>query len=183
MLGFLHTNATHHPNPEDEIYAYEHIAYDYVFITPSRSPIMRVAEAAMRAGQRINTEAAKRSYIHSTEFLFPLYAMESGDSNYIRVLRPEMLGLDTPIIVKRYDKHLHGRRWYNQPWCDILSYLKSFLHADYWLDRHQLRALMQVRNDILMRWLKRAVAEHAIEKRTVNIYRGGDTPQYRLWAA
>ena len=181
MIGFLHTTATHRPHPEDMIYAFEHIAYNYVFITPPRTPIMRVAESAMRASQRVSTEAARRSYIRSTEFLFPLYAMDDGDSDYMCILRPEMLGLTELPPRKVYNKRVHGRRWHNKPWPEVLAHLQSFLSTDYWLDRHRLRALMEVSTQRLIWWLKQAVAEKAIEKRMVTIHGGGDTPQYRLW--
>jgi len=182
MIGAARTSATHQPHAEDVIYAFEHIAYNYVFITPPRTPIMKVAEAAMRASQRVNTEAAKRSYLRSTEFLFPLYALEDGDCDFQRMLRPEMLGLVELKPRKVYNSKLHGRRWHNKPWPEVLAHLKSFLSTEEWLTRLQLRVLMAVNTKALSAWLKQAAAEGAIERREVYIPRGGGMQsQYRLW--
>jgi hypothetical protein len=166
----------------DSICELEHIAYDYVFITPPRTTKMQIAEAAMRASQRVDTPAAKKSYAHATQYLFPLYALDEGDCDYQRVLRPEMLGLTELKPRKVYNAKLHGRRWHNKPWLEVLAHLKSFMSADEWLTRHQLRALMAVNNKALSDWLKRATVEGEIERRLVYIPRGGgEQPQYRLW--
>jgi hypothetical protein len=175
------TRGTHRGEEETIIYRLEHIAYDYTFVRPPRTPLMQVAEAAMRASQRVNTEAAKRSYYRSTEYLFPLYALEDGDCNYVRMLRPEILGLTELRPRKIYNAAIHGRRWYNKAWPEILEHLKSFLSTEYWLNRHQLRALMAVGTPKLIQWLRRAENEEAVEVRRVHVTGGNYQPQYRLW--
>lgn len=182
VLGFQRVTGRQRAEAIDSICKLEHIAYDYVLITPLRTPIMRIAEAAMRASQRSTTEAAKRSYHHSTEFLFPLYALDEGNCDFERMLRPEMLGLSEARPRKVYNAKVHGRRWYNKPWSEVLVHLKSFLSDDEWLTRPQLRAIMAINNKALSNWLKQASAEGEIERREVYIPRGGGLqPQYRLW--
>lgn len=164
----------------DALYELEHIAYDYVFITPRRTPLMRVAESAMRASQRVKTEAARKSYQHATSFLFPLYALDDGECEFQRVPRLEMFNLKVLNPRTSYDKRMHGRRWHTKDWDEICAILKP-VTVD-WISRKQIERALSVRHSTMAIWLQRALDEGRIEKRIGRGYHNNVVLEYK-WNA
>lgn len=161
------------------IYELEHIAYNYVFIAPPKTPQMACAESAIRAAKRVRNEAATKSMRQAQEYLGVMRKLDPHDCDFERILRPEMLDMLELPPRKVYDTQLHGRRWQNKTWPEILEFVYGALDTEEWRNRHQIQRLLSVNTKTVRDWLLLLREEPSIEWRTIRTTGNNQQPQYR----